>query len=104
LPEGSTSYRCPNCSRPIEEEDVFCSLECEKEWLKREASKAQTEGILFCPKCGDAELKMAIPGLITIWKCPKCGYSGSLAVKDGVMREKISEEYEREREEEPPGD
>ncbi|MBU7003962.1 MAG: zinc finger HIT domain-containing protein [Theionarchaea archaeon] len=94
----TSNYSCPNCGKPITEQEVFCSLECENTWLKREAAKATKEGILFCPKCGDSELKMAIPGLITIWKCPKCGYSGSLAVRDGVMRMKISEDYERERE------
>ena len=100
LSEGSTSSRCPNCGRAILESDVFCSLSCENDWLKREASKAETEGILFCPKCGDAKLKMAIPGIISIWKCPKCGYSGSLAIKDGAMRMRIREDYERGAEEE----
>jgi predicted nucleic acid-binding Zn ribbon protein len=89
---GSTT--CPNCGKEIREEDVFCSLKCEQEWLRRESSKSGSEGILFCPRCGNAKLQMAIPGIISIWKCPTCGYRGSLAVRDGVMRERIREDYQ----------
>ena len=91
---GGGRSTCPNCGKEIPEEDVFCSLSCEEKWLKREASKAGSEGVLFCPRCGDTKLQMAIPGIISIWKCPRCGYRGSLAVRDGVMREKISEDYQ----------
>ena len=92
--EGAERTSCPNCGKEIPEEDVFCSVECEQEWLKRESSKSGSEGILFCPRCGNAKLQMAIPGIISIWKCPTCGYRGSLVVRDGVMRERIREDYQ----------
>lgn len=91
---------CPNCGRPLKEAELFCSLKCEREWLKRETAKAESEGILFCPHCGNPKLELAIPGLITIWKCPECGYRGSLAIKDGAMRSMIHEDFEHHHEEE----
>lgn len=95
--QPSNRTTCPNCGRTISEEDVFCSLNCEQEWLKREAAKAESEGILFCPRCGSTRLKMAIPGIISVWKCPNCGYRGTLAIKDGAMRAEIRDRYEEDK-------
>jgi predicted RNA-binding Zn-ribbon protein involved in translation (DUF1610 family) len=85
---------CPNCDRPIEEEEMFCSMECERDWLRREVAKGSSEGVFFCPNCGSTQIKMAIPGLMPNWRCMKCGGRGPLAIKDGVMRDKIRESYD----------
>jgi len=89
--------KCPNCGRVIGEEQLFCSAECERAWMKRELAKAEFEGIFFCPKCGSTKMTVVLPGLISTWKCKECGYQGGLAVKDGEIRDAIHRRYEQTR-------
>jgi len=98
--EGGDSARCHNCGRPLDRGELFCSLDCENEWMKRETDKAEKEGILFCPHCGSSRIRSVIPGLITVWSCPECGYRGALAIKDGEIRKRIREKYDSEPHEE----
>ncbi len=86
--------RCPYCGRQIKEDDMFCSDECERNWIGREVAKAEREGILFCPNCGSTRMGLALPGLISAWECKDCGYHGGLAVKDGRMRTAVRKGYE----------
>lgn len=87
--------RCVNCGKAIEGDDVFCSVKCEREWLRRETSKAAEEGILFCPRCGSTKISLVIPGLIDMWNCKECGYRGPLAVRDGEIRNEIHGRFEK---------
>jgi predicted nucleic acid-binding Zn ribbon protein len=95
---GEPGTKCINCGKSLTaDDDMFCSAECEKEWLKRETAKAEEEGILFCPRCGSTDISLVIPGLIDMWNCKECGYRGALAVKDGAIRGKIRSKYDESR-------
>lgn len=91
---GPGQARCPNCSRVVNEEDMFCSVTCEREWMKREVAKAEKEGIRFCPRCGSTRIKAVTAGIMNIWSCQECDYRGSLTIKDGEIRTKIRERYD----------
>ncbi|MFQ5887932.1 MAG: hypothetical protein ACE5HY_04465 [Candidatus Hydrothermarchaeales archaeon] len=53
----------------------------------------------FCSKCGSREITYAVLGTtLPIYKCKICGYRGSIVVEDGLLSERLREEYEREKE------
>ncbi len=52
----------------------------------------------FCSRCGSSEITHAVLGTtLPIYKCKICGYRGSIIVEDGILSEKLREEYEQEK-------
>jgi len=54
-------------------------------------------GEKFCPRCGSTDVFFALglPQLWSIWECRNCGYYGAFIVEDGMMSQKIREEWAR---------
>jgi len=54
----------------------------------------------FCPRCGSHEMIHAVLGTtLPVYKCKICGYRGSIIVEDGLLSEKLREEYAEKRRE-----
>ena len=49
-----------------------------------------------CPKCGSKKMKIHNPQ-ISVWKCSKCGYQGSVAIEDGNIEKNIKEAKKMEK-------
>jgi ribosomal protein L37AE/L43A len=66
-----------------------------------EKQKGKKKGELlrekFCPRCGSTDIFFArgLPQLWSIWECRNCGYYGAFIVEDGIMSQKIREEWAR---------
>jgi len=44
--------------------------------------------IKFCPKCRGEEIGMIAGGLIGLWECKKCGFSGTIFPEKEVKERK----------------
>jgi DNA-directed RNA polymerase subunit M/transcription elongation factor TFIIS len=50
----------------------------------------------FCSRCGSQDITYAVLGTtLPIYKCKTCGYRGPIIVEDGILSEKLKEEFEQ---------
>ena len=49
----------------------------------------------FCPRCGSHNIKWFLPQDASRWECKDCGYLGPLIIEDGIIADKIREEYQK---------
>ena len=42
-------------------------------------------GIRICPKCGSDNVQMAAGGIIGMWICKNCGFSGSIFPEKPIL-------------------
>jgi len=52
----------------------------------------------FCPRCGSKNIEWVLPQDWSKWECKDCGYIGVFVIEDGVIADKIREEYVKKRE------
>jgi ribosomal protein L37AE/L43A len=48
----------------------------------------------FCPKCQSEDVMMVAGGTIGMWKCKKCGFSGSLFPEKEILGKDIATDDE----------
>jgi hypothetical protein len=51
--------------------------------------------VKFCPRCGSHNIKCFLPQDASRWECKDCGYIGPLIIEDGIIADKIREEYQK---------
>lgn len=49
-----------------------------------------------CPQCGSRNIKWIDPQM-SIWRCSKCGYRGSVVLEDGNLEKQVKEARKMEK-------
>jgi len=84
----SAEFKFNEFGNLIKKKDIF-----RKSIKKTKQYKEHMRKIMFCPKCGSANINCLVFYRPSIWKCLNCGYEGAFIVEDGKLAEKIQECY-----------
>ncbi len=100
--ELRSGQNCPLCGVEARE-FTFREIDSllEQKWeSKKSVEKARREEelsrrVMYCPKCGSANINFLVFYRPSVWRCLDCGYEGVFVLEDSKLAEKIRRRHTR---------